>query len=96
MYRWVPRHVKVRGNEIADELLRKGAEKIPVGPELIIKVTQQYVKEWIRGNVFQERSYKWREQGEGLSQSGDFIVVSLYPKRIRRLLGLGLIVLLTS
>lgn len=47
--------VKIRGNNIADELARKDAEKTPVGSKPIIGVTQQHVKA-IRGNVFQEYS----------------------------------------
>lgn len=31
---WIPGYVGMRGNEIPDELSRKGAERIPVGPEL--------------------------------------------------------------
>lgn len=40
-----PVHVGIRGYEIADELARKNAERTPVGPKPIIKVTQQHVKD---------------------------------------------------
>lgn len=31
---WIPGYVGMRGNEIPDELSRKGAERTPMGPEL--------------------------------------------------------------
>lgn len=36
---WVPRYVGIRGDEVADELARKIAERTPASPEPIIRVT---------------------------------------------------------
>lgn len=57
-------HVGIRGNEMAVEIsnARKGAEKLPAGPEPIIGVTQQHVNACIKGNVFQEHYCRWRER----------------------------------
>lgn len=66
---WVPGHVGTRGNDIADELARKDAEKSPARPKPIAGVTQQHVKPWIKGNVFQEHYRGWRELAVGLVQS---------------------------
>lgn len=51
---WGPVHVGIKGNEIADESARKGAEKTPVGPAPILGAIQQHVKAWISGNDFLE------------------------------------------
>lgn len=85
---WVPGHVGIRGNEIADELARKGAERAPVGPEPIIGISHQYAKARIKENVFQEHCRRWRGLEEGLRQARDFIK-GPDPGRARRLLGLG-------
>lgn len=46
--------VGMRGNEIADELAWKGAERTIMGMEPFIGVTQGQFKAWIKKNVSQE------------------------------------------
>lgn len=61
---------------------KEGSAKAPVRLEPIIKVTQEHVKTCIK-NVFQKRSYSWRELVDGLREYRNFD-----PGRTRRLLGL--------
>lgn len=51
---WVPRLVGITGNKIADEMARKGEEKVPVGSKPIIGSIQKDIT--IKGNVFQEHA----------------------------------------
>lgn len=55
-------HVGTRGNEIADELARKDAEKASVGPEPIMRIYEG------KDNVFQKHFHRWRELSDRQSQ----------------------------
>ena len=65
---WVPGHVGVRGNKMADELARKGSEHAMCGPEPCIGTIKNAIKE----NANQRHTSEWMLMN-GLKHSKKFI-----------------------
>jgi hypothetical protein len=42
---WVPGHARIRGNDIADELVREGSALAFVGPEPAVRVSKQVIQQ---------------------------------------------------
>jgi len=57
---WVPGHSGVRGNEIADELARKGSTNHFVGPEPAVGVSRQCIRRKIQCWLDRQHLVRWR------------------------------------
>ena len=69
---WVPGHVGVRGNEMADELARKGSERTMCGPEPCMGLSIGTIKNAIRESANERHISEWMSL-DGLRHSKKFI-----------------------
>ena len=60
--RWVRAHVGHLGNEIADELAKRGTQEIEEGPEPFLPVPDSFHKDCVRKALAKEWSKKWNER----------------------------------
>lgn len=86
---WVPGHEGIEGNEIADQLAKKGAESCFIGPEPAVGVSKQTCRQEIRDWLERKQTEQWRSAW-ALNHSKKFIKapskktakeVLLYEKR---------------
>ena len=57
---WVPGHVRLRGNEIADKLTRNGSAQRFVGPEPFLGVSRQNIRRKIKSWMEKQHLVLWR------------------------------------
>jgi len=70
---WVPEHVGVRGNEIADELARGGSVLEFLGPEPALGVSRQDIRRRIRRRLVSQQWIRWRVLGDTQRQARELI-----------------------
>jgi hypothetical protein len=68
---WIKAHVGTTGNELADQLAKQGAAKIPTEPEPLIPVPMRQLKTYIQTETEKQWRQRWITSTEA-RQSKDF------------------------
>jgi hypothetical protein len=94
---WVPGHMRIHGNEMADQLARQGSSHPFIGPEPSLGISAKIAREVIRGWTQRKHTEYWQSIN-GQSQARDFLkrpsairageLLSLNRNQLRILTGL--------
>ncbi|KAF6214378.1 hypothetical protein GE061_009118 [Apolygus lucorum] len=93
---WIPGHEGHEGNEIADNLAKRGSESLPIGPEPILGTTKSCLQNVVKNWEKNERVRYWQNL-PGLRQAKLFLtfskkraneLIAMPKKDIRILVGL--------
>jgi hypothetical protein len=70
---WVPRHARIRGNEMADGLASGGSSLRFLGPEPALGISRQDLQKRLGPWLVNQHGAQWRGLGDTQRQAREFI-----------------------